>query len=186
MFGYSKIANTVFTLRAGDSGDAVTAKVKVETKLVRMDKMQRRQWRQLKQLQGHLNVSYLKFRYGSSQTYILLGYVGGSLVHVEWVVPAYRIRPRYHFVTDGSYAIVSCLTAPRFRGLGIYPSQIQRVVRSDIPANLFWIWTVSDNTSSLKGIRKSGAVEAGEFIQVNRLWGCISDVKYTARGAESR
>ena len=170
--------NVVFTLRAKHVFDTVVPKVKVDTKLVRMDEMRLSQWRQLKELQGFFSVRYLKFRYGSRNTYILLAYVEKKLVHVQWIVPAKRINRRYPFVTEDSYCIISCLTSQEFRGLGIYPSKIQHVVRSNILAKSFWIWTACTNIASLKGITKAGGIKVGEFRQRKWFWGGISRIRY--------
>lgn len=185
MFGYSNTSNVVFILRPKEISSIAVLKVKVDTKLLRINDLTHRQWKQLKQLQGRLAVSYLKLRYGSPNTYILLAYVGEALTHVEWIVPASRIKSRYHFVSEDSYSIISCLTAPRFRGLGIYPSQIQKVVQS-IRAKMFWIWTVSTNTSSLEGIRKAGGMKAGELVQKKWFWGYISHIEYFPEGSDSK
>jgi len=165
VLGYSKIKNVVFILRAKEASDIASPKVKVDTKVLQMDKVTPLQWRELKQLQGQFGVLYLRFRYGSPNTYILLAYVEGTLAHVEWIVPASRIKSRYPFVSEDSYSIISCLTAPCFRGLGIYPAQLGRVIESAIPSNKYWIWTASDNISSIKGIRKAGGIKVREFIQ---------------------
>ena len=186
MFGASQTRNEVFVLKKDKTSDIVTDRVKVTTKILPLRALKHSQLRELSELQGKAAVSYLKFRYGSLNTYILLAYVGKTLAHVEWIVPASKIRFRYNFVTNDSYSIISCLTSQSFRGLGIYPSQIQKVVESDIPARMFWIWTASTNIPSLKGIRKAGGVKVGEFVQKKRFWGCISHVKYFPGGNDSK
>jgi len=186
VLGYSKTNNAVFILRAKEASNIVSPKVKVDTKLLRMDKVTPLQWGELKQLQGQFDVLYLRLRYGAPNTYILLAYVEETLAHVEWIVPANRIKSRYSFVSEGSYSIISCLTAPRFRGLGIYPSQIQKVVRSDIPAKTFWIWTPVNNIPSLKGIHKAGGTKVAQLVQKKWFWGCISHIEYLPEGSDSR
>ena len=178
MLGYSKAKNVVFILRAEEISDIASPKVKVDTELLKMDKMTPSHWRKLKQLQGQFDVLYLRIRYGSPNTYILLAYVEKKLAHVEWIVPADRIKSRYSFVTEDSYSIISCLTAPCYRGLGIYPAQLRRVTKSAIPSDKYWIWTTSDNISSAKGIRKAGGIQVLEFIQEKWFWGGISHIEY--------
>jgi hypothetical protein len=177
MFGYSRINHKVFTL-PGDPVNTVTPKLKLDSTLLCVYELTTVQSRQIKKLQGRLAVTYLKWRYGSEDTYVLLAYYKDRLVHIEWVVPAQKIKARYPFINDNSYAIISCMTCENFRGLGIYPSQIQEVVKSEIPSSKFWIWTPFNNKASLKGIAKSGAKEAGEIIQKKRLWGLFSSVQY--------
>lgn len=177
MFGYSSIKHEVFTLSKNLS-DKVTAKVELNTKLLHLNELTPKHWRQLKELQGRFAALYLKWRYGSPETCILLAYIDKTLVHIEWMVPAGKIRRRYPFVTEDSYSIISCLTSENFRGLGIYSSQIQKVVESDIPAKMYWMWGTSTNVPSLKGIRKAGGVKVGEFVQKKWFWGCISRVEY--------
>lgn len=185
MFGYSSIKHEVFTLPKNLS-DKVTAKVELNTKLLHLNELTPKHWRQLKELQGRFAALYLRWRYGSPDTYILFAYVEETLAHIEWIVPSGKIRGRYPFVTEDSYAIISCLTLPRFRGLGIYSSQVQKVVESDIPARMFWIWTASTNMPSLKGIRKAGGVKVGEFVQKRWFWGCMSHIEYFTEGSNCK
>jgi len=181
--GCSRIKHEVFTL-SRKLPDRVTAKVELSTKLLGLNELTSEHWRLLRGLQGRFTVLYLKWRYGSPQTYILLAYVDKTLVHIEWIVPARKIRFRYPFVTEDSYSIISCLTSQSFRGLGIYPSQIQKVVESDIPAKTFWIWTPSANAPSLKGICKAGGIKAAELVQKKWLWGCISHIEYFPKASD--
>jgi len=186
VLGYSKKNNVVFILRAKEASDIASPKVKVDTRLLQMDKVTPLQWRELKQLQGQFDVLYLRLRYGSPNTYILLAYVEESLAHVEWIVPASRIKSRYSFVSEGSHTIISCLTASCFRGLGIYPAQLGRVIKSAIPSDKYWIWTTSDNTSSIKGIQKAGGIKVLEFVQEKLFWGCISHIEYLPEESHSK
>lgn len=186
MFGVSQTRNDVFVLKKDKTSDIVTDRVKVTTKILPLRALKHSQLRELSELQGKATVCYLKFRYGSPNTYILLAYIGKTLAHVEWIVPACKIKARYPFVTDGSYSVISCLTSMEYRGWGIYPSQIQQVISSEIPSHTYWIWANSNNMGSLRGIRKAGGVKVGEFVQKKRFWGCISHVKYFPGGNDSK
>jgi hypothetical protein len=177
MFGYSRTRNEVFTL-AKKLPQRADPKIKVDTKLLQLLEVTAEQWRQVKRLQGLFPALYLKWRYGSPDTFILLAFVDQILSYIEWIVPARKIKSRYSFVSEDSYSIISCLTEPRFRRLGIYTSQIQKVVESDIPAKMFWIWTESTNIPSLKGISNAGGIKVGEFVQKKWFWGCISHLEY--------
>jgi glycosyltransferase involved in cell wall biosynthesis len=178
MFGGSETTNDVFILKKNGISDIVTPKAEVVTEILQLCTLKRSQMRELKRLQSKATVSYLKLRYGSRNTYVLLAYVDNTLAHVEWIVPADKIRGRYPFVTEDSHSIVSCLTAKGFRGLGIYSSQIQKVITSCVPARTFWIWSACDNIASLKGIRKAGATKVGQFVQKKWLYGIVSCVSF--------
>ena len=178
MLGVSQVRNEVFVLTKGKISETFTAGVKATTNILPLCGLSKNQWRELSKLQSKAAIFYLRFRYGSPDTYILLAFVEGALAHVEWIVPARKIRSRYPFVTDGSYSIISCFTLQSIRGLGIYPSQIQKVVESNIPAKMFWIWTASTNIPSLRGIRKAGGVKVAELVQKKWLWGFISSIEY--------
>lgn len=181
MLGYSEEKNIVFNLLPGQISTTVCAAAKVDTKLVQMNQLTPLQWRELKQLQGQFGGTYLRFRYGSPYTYILLAYVEKTLAHIEWIVPAGKIRARYPFVTEGSYSIISCLTARNFQGLRIYSSQLQHITKMGISNNEYWIWADEENLASLKGIKRAGAVEVGSFLQRKWLWGLISKIDYQSR-----
>ncbi len=185
MFGYSETRNEVFTLARRQYHKA-ESKIKIDMKLLQIRALTAWQWGQVKRLQGKFTVAYLRLRYGGPNTYILLAFAESKLVHVEWIVPACRLRRRYSFVSDDSYSIISCLTSRSFRGLGIYPSQLQKVAQSGIPAKMFWIWTASTNTPSLKGIRKAGGVKVAEVVQKKWFWGCFAKAKYYPLGDNSK
>jgi len=176
MIGYSRIEGEVFKFQKDYAG--VAPKVSVETKILWLNEVTNQQWKQLKQLQGKFAVTYLRFRYNSPDTRILLAFCKRKLIHVEWIVPAKKIRRRYHFVTEHSYLIISCLTSPDFRGKRVYPSQLRRAVESSIPTDTYWGLAEYRNIPSLKGISKAGGVKVGEFIQKKWLWGCVSHLKY--------
>ena len=185
VLGYSEIKHIVFTLPR-DTVTVVSPMVKLDTRILPIKVLTNKDWKQIKELQGRLGTIYLKWKYGSPETYVLLAYVDKALAHIEWIVPANKIRVRYPFVTEGSYSVISCLTLPRFRGLGIYPSQIQKVVESDIPAKMFWIWTPSTNTPSLKGICKAGGIKVAELVQEKWFWGCKSCIAYFPKGSDDK
>lgn len=177
MFGYSRIKYEVFVF-PDKQAQGVEPKIEIDTKLLQLSEVTAKQWRRLQDLQGRLAALYLKWQYGSPDTHILLAFTRGRLAHVEWVVPARKIRPRYPFVTENSYSIISCLTARRFRGLRVFPAQLRKIIDSAIPSDQYWIWTASGNLSSIKGIRKAEGVKVGEFVQRKWLWGCVSRTEY--------
>lgn len=173
MLGCSRTKYKVFRF-SKNLTQKVESRIEVDTKLLHLEEVTAQHRRQLKKLQGQFAVSYLKWRYDSPDTRILFAYVKGELAHVEWVVPARKIRHRYHFVTENSYLIISCLTSPNFRGQRIYPAQLQYVLQSDIPTEIYWGLAAHDNIPSLKGIEKAGGITAGEFVQRKWFWGLIA------------
>jgi hypothetical protein len=185
MLGYSRKRYEVFIFREKPT-QRVNPKIEVDTRLYRLSEITNRQWKQLRDLQGQLVVIYLRSRYGTPETYLLLTFIEEKLAHIEWIVPAYKLKYRYPFVSNNSYSIISCLTARDFRGLGIYPSQIQRVVNSNISANKYWIWTELDNLPSLRGINKAGGIKVGEFVQTKWIWGLFSKVRYFPEGSDDK
>lgn len=175
---YSKVCFELFVLSKQIDVN-VMSKTDLDTKIERFDELTAQDWRRIKKLQGGLRVSYLKYRYGSPETYVLCSYADDELVHIEWIVPPHKLKSRYPFLPGNSYSVISGLTLNDFRGLGIYPSQIQKVMASSIGASQFYIWAASDNIASLKGIRKAGGAKIGEFVQTRWLWGGISNVSYS-------
>lgn len=186
LFGISQVRNEVFVFKKNKISRIIMPKVKISTIILPLSELNRDQLKQIRAQQGKFAAYYLKLKYGSLKTYILLAYAGECLTHVQWIVPAGKIKARYPFVTENSYSIISCLTAESFRGLGIYPSQIQKVVQSDIPARIFWIWAPSTNTPSLKGIRKAGGIKVAEIVQKRWFWGCISHIEYFPEGDDNK
>lgn len=156
----------------------VASKVHLDTSIKTLDACTSQDWQRIRTLQGGLQVLYLKYRYGSRNTYILCGYAdGGDLAHIEWIVPAYKIRHRYPFIEDNCYAVISCLTSSKYRGMNIYPSQLQKVAQSEIPAERYFIWAESDNVASIKGIQKAGARKVADIVQHKYCFGLFSKVE---------
>ncbi|MHC4474804.1 MAG: hypothetical protein ACYTEL_04120 [Planctomycetota bacterium] len=174
MFGKSQALNELFVFKRETTLNSVDPKTVVATEILPLSGLKRHHLKRLRRLQGQFAVSYLKFKYSSPNTHVLLAYVNEDLAHAEWIVPWYRLRRRYSFVTKDSYSIISCFTAERFRGLAIYASQIQRVVRSDIPSSVYWMWAESTNVASLKGICRAGGTKVGEFLFKRWFWGTMA------------
>ena len=121
MFGSSRVEYEVFTLPK-TLPEILQPKVEIDTQLFPLKALTHRLWNQLIKLQGHRRALYLKWRYGSSDTYILMAFIQQLLAHVEWIVPAKKIRGRYPFVSDNSYSIISCLTYFNNKNLSVLKS----------------------------------------------------------------
>ena len=176
MLGYSKVKHVLFEL-SPIIKEEVSSKIKVNSVMLHTYELTREHWLKLKQLQGRWQVLYLKWRYGSPETYIQLTFTEQDLVHVEWVVPASKMSLRFPFVKNDSYSIISCLTSRNYRGLGIYPSQIQHVLKLNKSGESFLIWTSSSNSASVKGIEKAGGTKIAEFVQKKWLFGTFSKIE---------
>lgn len=167
-----------YELSPHHSYSPVIPKASIKSEISPMNRITMKKKLDLYRFQGFIRVSYLLMKYGSPKSYLLLAYVDKALVHVEWLIPAEKIKSRYPFVDKNSYSIIACITRPDFRGRSIFPSQIQKVVMSEIPANKYLIWAEKSNIASIKAIEKSGAQHTGFFIQCRVLAGLVTTIKY--------
>ena len=179
MLGYSKTENAVFTL-SRDFENRISPKIEIHSQILTITELTAEQWREVRAFQGALSVRYLRWKYGSGRTKLLLAYNGEDLVYVHWVVPCEKMVKRYPFVSPESYSFVSCLTASDVRGMVIYPASLQRFVIEQNSDDILWIWAARDNIASIKGIQKAGGKYKGTFVQTKRLWGLLSKVHYVA------
>ena len=152
---YSKLYCELFVLNK-QMDENITSKIDLDTRIKKFDCFSSEDWRRIKNLQGGLAVSYLKYRYGSPETYVLCSYADDELVYIEWVIPARKIRHRYSFIDENCYAVISCLTSSKYRGMNIYPSQLQEVAKSEIPAEKYYIWADKNNLASIIKVRNQG------------------------------
>ena len=183
MFGYSKIVNYIYVL-SNNRAVNVQAKVSMQSVLVDLPTLSRTQHREISRFQGRVATIYLRLRYGSKKTYVLMANSNNTLTHCEWIVPAEKIASKYPFVTKNSYAIISCKTKQDFRGLGIYPSQLRYVANSGISSTAYWIWADTNNIQSLKGIVKAGGEKVGQCSRTKWFWGLFSTLTYTVKNTE--
>ncbi len=177
MFIYSRSRQDVFHLHRLPQ-PFLMPNVTINTQIKQLCELSSNDWQSVRTLQSRGAILYLKLKYGSADTYILLSHSNNTPVHVQWLVPARKMKRRYPFLPPDAYAIISVVTAPNFRGNNIYPSQIQIVASSFLPTNDFWIWAASDNLPSIKGIIKAGAIKVAELIQTKWLFGIFSRILY--------
>ena len=173
---YSKLCCELFVLN-NQIDENITSKIELDTRIKKLDCFCSEDWRRIKNLQGHLVVSYLKYRYGSPETYVLCSYADDELVYIEWLVPAKKMKRRYSFIDKNCYAVISCLTSSKYRGMNIYPSQLQEVVKSEIPAEKYYIWAEQDNFASIRGIQKTGAKKIANVVQQKYCFGFFSKLE---------
>ncbi len=181
MIGYSEKENIVFTIKKEDTNTPFEPKIETKTIIEKINNLKLIHYHKLKKLIGPVNYFYMRFKYGFKDTYILLCLSNNKIAHIEWIIPAKNIKKRYKFVTNGSYAIIGCVTTPEFRGNGLFPTQIQKVVNSKIPAEKYWIWAGVSNTPSLKGIRRANAQEVGIAKRRKWLFGLFSKAELVSK-----
>jgi hypothetical protein len=169
--------NLVFLLNGESENSLQLLNSDLHVLIKDVQKLTRHELSELGGLQGRLASKYLRWRYGSNGTRLLMLYLSNKLVHVQWIVSGKSIGKRYPFVKSHQWAIISCLTSVHARGLGIYPWALRVVKQSGIAGNYF-IWAEEKNVASLKGIEKAGGRQIASFTQVKRLHGLLSKVVY--------
>lgn len=87
------------------------------------------------------------------------------------------MKRRYPFVQNNDYAVISCITSSQYRGMNIYPSQIQKVAASQI-AEKYYIWAEKENYASIRGIQKAGAKKMTDLTQEKYLFGLYSKLNF--------
>ncbi len=103
-------------------------------------------------------------RFGSSYAFAL--YIGDLLAHIAWLLPAAAVRqdiPRVLSLREDEAEITGCETLSNFRGKGVYPYVIQRLVSVARQRGIRRIYmkTLETNVSSQKGIKKAGLTAIG-------------------------
>lgn len=159
------------------------ARQDVFSRLVLQEEMTAEDWYQVRDLQGGFATQYLRLRYGDSNTRLMLISEHGCLLSILWVVPANRIRSKYHFVESGTYAIISCITRQDARGRALYPHGIRRIAASGI-ASRYYIWAHKDNVASVRGIEKTGGIKVGSFVRERWFRGLFSSICFSASEAK--
>lgn len=92
-------------------------------------------------------------------------YDGETVAHASYVVPKCW---KFPFLKKGEFEIGPCRTAPEYRGQGIYPAVLARVVGSDADAstraNGYYMIVKDSNAPSIRGVAKAGfALLPGEI-----------------------
>ncbi|KMQ51552.1 hypothetical protein CHISP_1560 [Chitinispirillum alkaliphilum] len=179
---FSRTENVVFRLVSLPNIKSENDNNEIETVIVPIDKIEKKVWDKVAAIQGRKSVLYLRYRYGRTNAFVLTAFHGEKLAHVQWIVPQKQISKRYPFVDPKCYSIISCVTAPEYRGKGIYPAQLKKVIGSGISQNGYYIWAESMNKASLHGIVKAGGTSIGRFLHKKFMGGLISKVYFTPDG----
>lgn len=164
--------------------DAKTGKNRtsdVEHRLARLAHLTQDDWMRIHALQGATATRYLKLRYGSPETHLMLLSDSTGLLSLLWVVPSHRIRNKYSFVALNSFAIISCVTKTSARGRGLYPSGIRFIAASGL-SDAYYIWAHKNNVASLKGIEKAGGRLIGSFVRERWLKGLYVKLRFQSVG----
>lgn len=89
-----------------------------------------------------------------------------ELVHTSYVIPKCL---KFPFLNKQDYEIGPCFTYPKFRGKGIYPAMLQYICSSEGDnSTVFYMIVDEGNTSSIRGIEKSGFERCGN-VKVSRV-----------------
>ena len=108
-------------------------------------------------------------RFGDSYAYGV--YCGGRLAHISWLLPPQAIArdlPRVVPGTEGDAEITGCETLAEFRGRGIYPFAIQRLIDTAREKELRRVFmkTSPENLASQRGIERAGLRRIGSAVLV--------------------
>jgi len=175
---YSKYTGEVFVLHREQQLADVPPKIEVKTKILPLRSLDKETVGEIIDFQGHLPFMYLRFIFGSAETYLALARVGEQLAHIGWVSPYKKCRRRFPFIPEKGYMIGPCWTAPSFRGNRIYPFVLQQISRSLSGCDEYWILANEKNPASIRGIESAGAKHVGRYVQKKWLWGCLRSTKY--------
>ena len=81
-----------------------------------------------------------------------------KLVHYSYLVPRCF---KFKFLNDNDYEIGPCFTLNEFRGKGIYPTVLKKIIASvDVKSSLYMM-VASQNIRSIRGIEKAEFVKCG-------------------------
>ncbi|MBR2988530.1 MAG: hypothetical protein IKC64_02260, partial [Clostridia bacterium] len=97
----------------------------------------------------------------------------GEVAHTSYLIPKCS---KFPFMKKNEFEIGPCETKEKFRGQGIYPFVLNRIVCSaQNPGTKFYMIVDESNISSIKGIEKAGfekrgLVEKTRFLKRYRLY----------------
>ena len=83
-----------------------------------------------------------------------------EIIHTAYVIPACW---KFPFMKRGEYEIGPCETLPEYRGRGIYPTVLKKIV-SDYKNTTFHMLVAENNSSSIRGVEKAGFIRVGHSI----------------------
>lgn len=91
---------------------------------------------------------------------------GGELAHTSYVIPKCC---KFPFLESSDYEIGPCMTCPKFRGKGYYPTML-RYICSTVGSQktTFYMIVDEENSASIKGIEKAGFTRCG-VVEVSKI-----------------
>lgn len=99
--------------------------------------------------------------FGKARLFYVLDEASGKTAHASYVVPKCF---KFPFLGKNDYAIGPCVTAREFRGRGLYPATLKRVIDSMGTADsVFYMVVSDDNAPSVRGIEKAGFERCGSI-----------------------
>lgn len=93
---------------------------------------------------------------------IFIALVDGNIAHFSYVIPKCY---KFPFLERNDYEIGPCYTYPEYRGYGIYPTVLKKIISSE-SGNGFMLVS-PDNKSSIKGIEKAGFKMIGTCLRTS-------------------
>ena len=93
--------------------------------------------------------------YGVKLFYVL---DGDNIIHYSYVL---RKNYKFPFMKKSDLEIGPCYTCKEYRGKGIYPRVLKKIVASGLEGSRFFMIVEESNLSSIKGIKKAGFKECG-------------------------
>ena len=91
---------------------------------------------------------------------------GNSIAHESCVIGK---NFKFPFLSKTEAEIGPCFTYPQFRGKGIYPYVLKKIL-SEGGYNGYYMLVHEDNTASIKGIEKAGFKRVGFVEKKNGKW----------------
>lgn len=81
-----------------------------------------------------------------------------KLIHYSYLIPRCF---KFKFLNDNDYEIGPCFTFNEFRGKGIYPTVLKKIIASVDAKSSLYMMVSSQNVSSIRGIEKAKFVKCG-------------------------
>ena len=91
---------------------------------------------------------------------IYIAFVDEKIAHYSYVIPKCY---KFPFLGRGDYEIGPCYTNPKYRGRGIYPTILSKIISSETGNG--YMLVSPDNKPSIKGIEKAGFTIIGSCLR---------------------
>lgn len=175
---YSEYFGKAFVLYCSHQNKNIVPKIEVKIEILQLRNLSKEILKEVRKFSGYIPFAYLRFTYGSPETYLALVWVGSQIAHISWVSPYKKCRKHMPVIPKNACMIGPAVTAPVFRGNGIFPFVLQQINCSALQCDEYWVLVNKKNYSSIKSIEKAGAKHLGLFTQRRYFWGCMKTTKY--------